>query len=351
MEKKSLIEKVDIKILIIIFLFVVVFVVVLMLSFVFRRQPENIPNNSLTPTPVAAQIPQDVEIPTPHIKPPETVFINRLGEVSFSFSQQNFPSKATLYTYSPAPISRESAEQISKRMGIMSRGKEFQSNIGSAIGFQEGLKNATFYLDSGYLEYIGETSGTARTVSNINQVITLAQNAINATSPYSQGLRVNEQEILFFTGLGDITSTDEFSSADIYDVPYYQLLDGLPVYLQLGGNARAHVWINKSGEIQRITLNTSDALTSRREESILNQTEAREKILDGKGTIVKYGKDFNSPLPTLTRTVFSSMELGYLKDSESKIIYPMYIFKGEAFTATTVEPITVYLPASTTLEV
>ncbi len=351
MEKKSLIEKVDIRVLMVIFLLVIVFIVILMLSFLLGRQEEITPNNPLTPTPVAVQIPLDVEVPTPNIKAPQAAPINRLGDVIFNLSQKNFPSKTTLYTYSPAPISKINAEQIAKRLGIASQGKEFQSNIGAAISFQEGARYMTFYLDSGYLEYIGEVSSNTRNISDINQVLTLAQNIIGTTSPYSEGLTIDKQEVAYFIGSGDLESTNDFSSASIYDVPFYQLLNGLPVYLQFGGNARTHVWVTRSGEIQRITLNTSDNLTSKREEDILTETEARNKISDGAGIIVRYGNNFNSPLPAPDRTVINSMELGYLKDSESKIIYPIFIFKGEAFIDGVPEPITVYLPASVTPEV
>ncbi len=349
MERQNFIQKINPKILAVVLLFFIVFIIMALLSLFKspKTSNKNAPEVFPTPTLVPIQIPEGAQIPTPVIKTAPNVLINRLGDVTFGIINKTFPKKVKLYTFTPTAIETVNAQTIARSLLFATPGKQLSTNDGQAISFQEGPKSLIFYLGKGNIQYFSGAQVGVRTVGSEKDVIDSAQAFLKTFDSYAQNLSANPSLISYLVGSGNTRLVSRFEDADYYDVPFSQKINDLTLYVQLANPARAHVLVNKSKQITKATLNTPDILTAVKDVGIISIDDAKNKIIDNEGTIVSYGAgdQFETTLPVPDRTIFVSVELGYLNDNINYTLYPIYIFSGTAFTENQEEKIVVYLPA------
>lgn len=311
-----------------------------------NKEGEQLKESIITPTTVPIRIPAKAQIPAPKIQIPTTVLVNRLGNVSFSLSNNPFPKKTNLYGITPFPISPSNAKIIAQALFFTNEGRLISTNNGNALVYQEGVKNLIFYLEAGNIQYSSSITFGARSALIQEEIIDIAQNYLKKFYPYSQNLTPDPSSTIYFAGTGDVSEVKKFEDADVYDIPFVRRVSNLPIFAQFGSHAQAHVWIDRSKQIQKLTLNTQDTLTTSQGREIISIDEAKNKIIKGEGTIVSYGSigQYNA-LPVPDRTIFTTVDLGYLRDTSNRSLYPIFVFKGSAFANDREEPIVVYLPA------
>ncbi|HVZ67700.1 MAG TPA: hypothetical protein VG917_05585 [Patescibacteria group bacterium] len=335
------------KILAIVLIFFVTFVLILFLSLFIGPKNKNGGQVTLnTPTPAPIQIPEDELIPTPIIQNPVSALTNRLGLVSFSVINITLPKKMNVYGGSPTPIEKSTGTNIAQKLGITTQGKITSTTNGDALSFQDKGKNLIFYLSAGNTQFFNGNATTDKTTGQSLDILSnTARGFMNLFSPISDGLVLDNKNIAFMVGGGDVESVPTFEEATTLDVPFIATIDSYPLYSQFGSNAQGHVWIDKNGQVLRVTLNTKQTLTASKTVEIFTLEQAKKQIINGSGTIVKYGGDEDVNLPTPTSTLFTGVNVGYIKDDTSKIIYPIFVFEGVATTNNSTYPIVVYLPA------
>ncbi|HVT00701.1 MAG TPA: hypothetical protein VHE53_00530 [Patescibacteria group bacterium] len=344
------IKTINPKILLIIFLFLITVILMAFLSLLIgpKRSNKTIPE-SLTPTPVQEQIPEDAEIPTPIIQNPASVITNNLGQVSFSVLNLSIPKEMNIYSAEPAPIDQTTADSIAQKLGIETKGKITTTTNGDAMSFSDKSINLIFYLTSGNTQYFNSLASTNQTQGkNLNDLQNTSKNFMDLFSPLSDGLIIDEKNTSFITGSGDTESVPSFDQATIINIPFIQTVDGLPLYSQFGSNTQGSVSINKNGQILRVILNTKQILLAKKSIPTLTLDAAKKAVINGNAVIAKYGTDNEVSLPNPQSTLFTKVSLGYLRDTTAKLLYPIFIFEGVATTGGQNYPITIYLTAYAT---
>lgn len=342
---KSLLE--NPKVIILIFLVILIPVITLLLS-LLRPDDKITPKKSyLTPTPIANKIPQDEIIPTPEIKLPPSVIINKLRDVSFQLPPREFPDKLKLFKTTNTQVETEKALEIARLLGFENEPQKRVTQTNTSLSWTENRGQLIFYLESGNIEYLNTDPKQDMVVENSEDAISIAKNALKLLSPYTESLQPDQPNISYYlSSRGDLTKVENFNRADTLEIPFRQNINGIPVFGQYASVAPTHVFIKKRGGLVRISHKNSETITAEGEKNLLSLAEAKERILKGEGTIVLYGQAYHgSELPPPIQTVFNSVELAYFKDSENEFLYPIYVFSGTASVDNRGEKIVVYLPA------
>lgn len=322
-------------------------ILLLALTITKREARPQIPSSLPTPTPIPLEIPEEALIPTPRIQSPPNVLINRLRDITFSYGQVSIPRKIKLFKSEPTPVDPVSAKKIASELSFAGEGLTRNTQAGQAVFWQQGTRQIIFYLESGNVEYSSPQTLTPKKDSTLDELIRSSIDFLKIFSTFSEGLAPDPSRVSWFlSGPGELKVAENFEEADIIDIPFVQRVDGLSIFYQFGSNARGHVWINKSNQVLKVSLRSTDRLVGQREEDTLTIDEAERKIIEGQGIIVFYGSPYHEEtLPPPLKTDFSRAEVGYLKDNLNNLLYPVFVFEGNAFLEDREGKISVYLPA------
>lgn len=334
------------KILLISFLFLIVPVMIILLAlFKTTKRPE--PRKTFaTPTPIQLEEPKK-EVPAPNIQTPPNLLINRLRDVSFQISGGSFPTQLKLYKTTPRPIESQKANSIAASLTFKKEPEKRISQTDTVLVWQDGLRQLIVHLETGTVEFFNPQSSSSLIINSPQEAMIKASDFLKTFNPYSESLSPDPQNISYYlSSPGDLKKTKNFEEADTFDIPFIQKVDNLPVYAQFGSSARAHAWVNKTGNIVRVSLRTQEIPLAEGTGQIISFDEAKKKIIEGEGTIVLYGEEYQGePLPPPIKTTFASALLAYLKDSLNNSLYPIFVFSGIALVNDTEIKIMAYLPA------
>ncbi|HVZ12818.1 MAG TPA: hypothetical protein VG965_07370 [Patescibacteria group bacterium] len=335
-------KKINPKALLLIAVFFIIIVLIAFVSLLIPQRNTSPNQQALSPTP--AQLPETVVVPTPAIQTPASVVVNRLGDVTLPKQLPSLPTKIKIYTLSQTQISPLKASDIARSLGFTGEGQTSSTTNGDALIFQQSDGNLVFYLTGGSIQYYPETN-TASAVTTEQQALKIGIEAIKKFSPYVDTLIPNYSSKTYYVGNEDLRQVDSFASSNFIDLPFSDSVDSRIIYSQFGDSASAHVWISKSGGINRITVAVPPQLTGTVDKETLSVGDAEKQVAAGRGIISKYGDSDSGPLPTPEKTSLNEVELAYFRDSNNKTLYPIFVFSGTSTAGGSNYPITVYLPA------
>lgn len=325
---------------------VTTFVIVMFAFFIAPKGKITVKGPFPTPTNSPGKIPETIEIPKPNIKtPPSIINGSTLGNITFSILNIFYPKKLAVFTSRHQTITQTQAEKIANNLSFNVPGKESTKKNGKVLSFIQEDKSLIFYLDIGNIQFSSDNTSTDRTVKSADEAIKIAKDFLNNFEPFNKTLAVDQKSIVYYKGGNEVVAVSSFNDADIYDIPFIESVNGITIYSQYGSAATAHVWVDRSGKVIKVTMNTPQQIIATRDENILSLNGAKTKILNGEQAVVKYGDNVNQLLPIPKNTNFSTVNLGYLKDPTNNTLYPIFVFNGTSTTGSGDQEITVYLPA------
>ncbi len=329
------------------FLFVVVFIVLLFVSVFVKKGPVQRSANTPTPTlvPIDTNSNNRASSTKLQIDSAAAVEGNRLGEIFFDYQTKNIPTTGQIYTQAPTSIPADTIAKIQEKLITGGSERIINTPNGQVLFMQKGAKTLSIYLYSRTISYSDEekTSPTAPTTDTASLIKKASDFITSLNLPFDK----NEATVKYFSNkTGDLTQANSETEANLIDIAFKEVVSGLTVFRQYGSSASTHVWLTKDGLIKKFTYFYTPQYVPQKSILLPPLTQAEESIKSGKGIIVGLGADYQQPqLAAPTKTVFASVEVGYFNSGRDALLFPIFIFRGNALIKDTKTPITVYLPA------
>lgn len=304
--------------------------------------------NNITTTPTPQPFTNTNKLQPPQIKSPSNISTNDLGDVVFSFENPTLPRTAKIYSSSTRPLLESENEKIASRLSFIESPEIRQSTYGNIQIFRDNGRTLSFYPNIGRVEYINTPSSQSASLTPaISELELKAKGALEDLAPYTSHLELDSSGITYYRLGGDLTQVNTLSDAEILSIPFIYSLAGLTIYGQYGESASADVWINKGGEILKITVRNANSIQNEQTVDLISIEDAKTKVLSGDGIITRLGEQYHAPttITTISTVNLSGVSLAYLRDSSQEILSPILVFKGLAQTSVGEEEIILYLPA------
>jgi hypothetical protein len=314
---------------------IIAFLLVALLIFIaiFLKKPKQ--TNTTTP-PISIN-----NVPTPNIETPEGITSQNLGKLSFSFKNQSTPKTGTLYSSKPQQLSQALISNFQNSLLPNSVSRKITTPQGDVIMNTDNSGSLIFYLYSGTVEYDSTSQASSGNLSSES----LQEGAINTLSRLSIPHQNNPDILPYISEGGETSPANDFSSSNVIDFSFPEILDNQIVFQQLGSSAQTHVWLDKSGQLIKLTYRESYSYSPTAKTSLMSLDEAKNSLLQGKGEIVSYGNDYHSLPEKPSETNISSFKMGLFNDFKNQLLYPVFVFEGTASNSKGSYPITIYLPA------
>lgn len=320
------------------------FILLFILSVLIKKTPTTTTTPSISPTLVPVEVsgsPQEKN-GTIKIESASSVESNELGAITFVYQTKNVPSSGTVYTQAPTSIPTDVIAKIQEK--LIAGGKERILNTpkGQVIFMQKDSKTLAIYLYSRTVSY----SDASPQESTPQDTPALLKKAVDFISNLNLPFDNTSGSIAYFIEKdGDLLPTQN-PNADLIDISFKEVVQGLTVYRQFGSNASTHVWLSKSGGIKKFTHFYTPQYVPQKSVLLPTLDEAERMILGKKGVIVGIGNDYQQPVvKNIMSTKFTSVEVGYFNNGVDALLYPIFVFRGIAQTGQSFLPITVYLQA------
>lgn len=319
------------------------FVALLLLSLFAKKVPYLKKTPIVTPTTVPIDQNETTSEPGAiHIDSSPALTGNSLGVISFKYASKNIPNSSAIYTQAPTSIPADTISKIQEKLIAGGTERIINTPQGQVIFMQKDTKTLTIYLYSRMIVYT-ETGQTPPPTTSGTNVVKKAADFISSLSlPFDPS---SSKTTYFTSNTSDLTQSNSASTADVIDVSFSEVVQGLTVYRQYGSDASAHVWISKNGTLVKFTYFYSPQYEPQKSITLPSISDAETSIRKGGGTIVSLGNDYQqTPLSKIEETEFTSVEVGYFNDEQGGYLYPVFIFKGTSTTPEGSVPIVVYLP-------
>lgn len=270
---------------------------------------------------------------------------NGLGEMFFAYQTKNIPTTGQIYTQAPTSIPADTIAKIQEKLITGGTERIINTPNGQVLFMQKDAKTLSIYLYSRTISYTNEGETTPN--NSETDTASLIKGASDFVTSLNLPFDKTEAIVKYFSNkTGDLVQVDSETEASLIDVSFKELVSGLTVFRQYGSSASTHVWFSKAGLIKKFTYFYTPQYIPQKSVLLPSLTEAEELIKNGKGVIVGLGADYQqTQLSTPTKTVFTSVEVGYFNSGKDALLFPIFIFKGNALIKGKEIPITVYLPA------
>jgi hypothetical protein len=330
---------------IIIFIFVLFLAILFFVSLFVKKTPFQkgpfAPSPTLVPIEVSGK--NGVALVSAKIESSPSVANNNLGEVFFDYQTKNIPKSGTVYTQAPTSIPAETISKIQEKLIAGGTERIINTPSGQVILMQKEGKTLTIYLYSRTISY----SDTTTSPPSSSDVPALTKKAVDFITSLGLPFDKSTPTVRYFIDrTGDLIQTTDLASADLIDISFKELVQELTVYRQFGSDAATHVWFSNTGAIKKFTYFYTPQYLPQKSIILPTLQEAEDMVKKNKGIIVGLGDDYQQvPLKSPTRTIFTSVEVGYFNSGYNTLLFPIFVFKGNSLTEGTTKPITLYLPA------
>lgn len=329
---------------IIVFAFLGFFIIMLFISFFAKKAP--LQNTLTTATPTLAPIgaPTNIQdsLKNMKIENSPAASDNQLGDVVFNYQTKNIPTSGVVFTQAPTSIPADTISRIQEKLIAGGMERIINTPAGQVIFMQKDTKTLTIYLYSRTISY----SDSSTTPVTPTDTATLTTRAADFIKPLNLPFDNTGPSIKYFTEkTGDITPTNNLSSADLIDISFKETVQGFTVFRQFGSDAATHVWFSKMGIIKKFTYFYTPQYVPQKSVILPKIAEVENMVKNNKGVIVGLGDEYQqTPLKTPSKTVFTSVEVGYFNGGKNDLLFPIFVFKGSSYIEGVSVPITLYLP-------
>ncbi len=337
-------EEWSIKKRVIIVLVFLVFLLVLLFISLFAKKPQkknSPPTVGPTLVPIGAPSNTPVSLKSIQIENSPATQNNSLGEVSFNYQTKNIPTSGVVFTQAPTSIPADTISKIQEKLIAGGTERIINTPGGQVIFMQKDTKTLTIYLYSRTISYSDDS--TDKTPQDNTPLTSKAAEFIKSLALPFDDTRPTTK---YFTDrTGDLTQTSNPASADLIDVSFKELVQGLTVFRQFGSDAATHVWFSKEGRIKKFTYFYTPQYVPQQSILLPTLTETESKVKENKGIIVSMGDEYQQPaLQNPSKTTFTAVEVGYFNSGKDDLLFPIYVFKGVSIVGGESVPTTLYLP-------
>lgn len=331
---------------IIVLAFVGFLTALLFISFFAKKTPlQNVPPTA-TPTLVPIGAPTNIpdSLKNMKIENSPAASSSQLGDVVFSYQTKNIPTSGVVFTQAPTSIPADTISKIQEKLIAGGTERIINTPGGQVIFMQKDTRTLTIYLYSRTISY--SDASTAPTPPS--DTATLTARAADFIKSLSLPFDDTHPTIKYFTDkTGDLTQTNNPNSADLIDISFKELVQGLTVFRQFGSDAATHVWFSKMGTIKKFTYFYTPQYVPQKSVILPTLTEMENMVKENKGIIVSLGDEYQqTPLKNPSKTTFTTVEVGYFNSGKDDLLFPIFIFKGSSSIGGVSTPITLYLPPS-----
>lgn len=340
-------------IFLIIFLFCFLFIINLTISF-FSRQEKNVGSLPLFPTPTPLQIRFPSIIPTPNFK--EKLFSQSLGKISFTLSSIQTPSEIHIFKIGSYEIKENQAISFAKTLGFKTNPTIVKNPQNyTIISWKEDLKILSIIIETGFIQYNNSFipakadlgSPPITLLKTPDEAISIANKYLESHGLLPFGLSSEKADVLMYAGGSDLEETKNFSEASVIEIRFKRIINNLIVLGQNENTAHASVWIDKFKTIKKIEYQYPQLAANSAIYNIISLDEAKEKIMNNQGTIIRIGSEENPVKKDVFSSSFINVSFSYFDDRKDGFIQPVFVFKGLTQLASgKSEEVVVYVPAT-----
>lgn len=333
-------------------------VIILLLLINFNRQKQT---NQTTPSPapVIYSITLPKILPLPSFVPKENLS-TQTAKFSFTFDKTSFPKEIKAYGVLKYGIDPQVAQNIANSFSFSSQPVTLDSTSNNKLFWQSGDKTRDLIisLDNGFIGYsYNYTPGkpdiggeSAPEVRSATDAIESAISFLEKRQLMRPDLNTKEDQVVLFSSSGDEpVVVNDFKQAGLFQVNFVRSVDNNPTFMQYGNSFPVSVWVDKSKQVIKLEYRYPLIQSDNQTYTILDIEDAKRKIVNNEGIIVRYGED-NEDLPkstSLSTVTLSEVNLSYLDDRDNKLFQPIFVFKGTALElgSNQQKDIVIYLPA------
>lgn len=327
----------------IVLVFIFFLITLLIVSLFVKKTPlkNNPPYVTPTLVPMGAPSSAPVSLKNIEIENSPAAQNNSLGVVSFDYQTKNIPASGVVFTQAPTSIPADTISKVQEKLIAGGTERIINTPAGQVIFMQKDTKTLTIYLYSRTISYSDDS-----TMQSAQNTTPLASKAAEFISSLALPFDETRPTIKYFTNkTGDLTQTANPASADLIDVSFKELVQGLTVFRQYGSDAATHVWFSKEGKIKKFTYFYTPQYVPQKSIILPTLEETETKVKENKGIIVGLGDEYQQTLlQSPSKTTFTTVEVGYFSSGKSDLLFPIYVFKGDSVVGGKSLPITLYLP-------
>ena len=274
-----------------------------------------------------------------------------MGDILYNLPPQlSLPTQMAGYSVDSYSVTAPQATSLARTFE-MNESPEITSSTGEqTLSWEKGEERLAVSLQSGYIEYTnaripGKTTA-GKSVTRKEEVLEKATSFLRSHGLVFSDISPSPSDVTYYIDdTREPAETETFEEANLFAVSLPRKLDGIPVVANFGNMTQSVLWLDSYGTVKKLSFQY--AAVQRGTVQEIMPLETAKNAVPKEGVTVHLGKDDRSiEQGDLVASTFTSVNLGYFDDRETRLFYPIFIFRGTALSRTgSTYDITVYLPA------
>jgi hypothetical protein len=301
------------------------------------------PTSNIFPSPTVVPLISQPAIknisPKDYISQDQYLESGKISNITFSFKDPSFPKDINVYSGTKLPISQDDAFITAKAFPFSSPPQDNgEANIETWVS-NDLTQTLNIYLKSEHISFINSFvpakpdigSPSLKMITSKDEAIVTAENFLKGKGLWKDGIYAEKDKISLHKGDFESGSVQNisFSEAEIIDIPFGRKINNTQVLYQYDKLSTVEILIDKFGTVRKLEYQYTPVQIGPRI-TLLNTLEAKNKILNGEGIIIKFGEDgMKTTTNSISSVNLSTMELNYLYDIGINSLVPVFVFRGD----------------------